>query len=326
MSIVKSSWISLHRFFTFPLPPASLGIFRILIASFTILQAFLWYPDWLSFFGPDALVQWEISNALVPEMSIHISRLYQLFAFSGISETQFVIIFFWIYVFVALGLLIGWHTRSFAILTWFWHYVIMCSIDIYVYGVDIFLQIALFYFMFMPINKALSLDAFRKSVNKNPSWTVTLSMRVFQIHLCLIYLSSGYEKMLSPGWWNGNTLWRSLVQPDFNQFSFEWLANYPWIVITLSCFTMFIEAGYCIAMWIPRMRVFWLAAIILLHSGIAVFLGLWLFGLIMILLSVSAFGYDALLDIRHWYKKRKLRRTNSMQFQTIDGAHPIIMG
>src|SRR5688572_8719139 len=77
-------------------------------------------------------------------------------------------------------------------------YVIMCSIDIYVYGVDIFLQIALFYFMFMPINKALSLDAFRKSVNKNPSWTVTLSMRVFQIHLCLIYLSSGYEKMLSP--------------------------------------------------------------------------------------------------------------------------------
>ena len=62
---------------------------------------------------------------------------------------------------------------------------------------------------------------------------------------------------------------------------------------------MTVESGYCVAMWVPRVRVFWMAGIITLHLGIAIFLGLGLFGLIMILLSISAFGYEVWGDIRH---------------------------
>ena len=306
MTLIRSYSKRLNVFFASPLPPTSLGVFRILIASFTLLQAFLWYPDWLAFFGADAWIQWEISAAFVPEMSIHISRLYEWFAFSGMGQNQFVVIFFWVYVFATTGLLFGYCTRCFAIFTWFFHYIIMCSIDIYVYGVDIFLQIALFYFIFMPVNKAFSLDALRRRVNTMPSWQVTLSMRVLQIHLCMIYLSSGYEKMLSDGWWNGNILWHSLVQPDFKQYDLEWIAQYPWIAIVLSWFTMFIETGYCIVMWIARLRVAWFICILLLHLGIAIFMGLWSFSIIMIILSVSAFGSDVLHDITQYYKSRRL--------------------
>src|SRR5262245_55292706 len=48
----------------------------------------------------------------------------------------------------------------------------------------------------------------------------------------------------------------------------------------------------------PAAAVFWLTGIVSLHIGIRLFLGLRLFGLIMILLSVSAFGYDAWQDVR----------------------------
>lgn len=305
MVSIKRLRAKLDVFFTQPHPPAPLGIFRILISVFILLQAGLWYADWLAFFGPDAWLQWEISKALVINWSLHISQVAELFSLFGLDGEQAVILFFWIYVISAVGLLTGLFTRFWAVLTWFCHYIIMSSIDPYVYGVDIFLQIALFYIMIMPVARAYSLDARWRKINTASSWTVTLSLRVLQLHICLAYLSAGYEKMLSVNWWDGNVLWRSLVQPDFRQYDLTWLADKPWIPMVLSWFTMIVETGYCVAMWIPKLRVFWLAAIIMLHTGIAMFLGLWLFGLIMIILSISAFGYDVWQDIRQWQERRR---------------------
>jgi Vitamin K-dependent gamma-carboxylase len=300
MAFIKHLKHRLYLFFTLPHSAAPLGIFRILIALFVLLQAALWYRDWLAFFGSDSWMQWEISRALVINWSIHISQVAKFFSFFGLNEDEAVWLFFWIYVSHALGLLVGWFTRYFAIITWFCHYIIIASIDAFFYGVDIFLHISLFYIMIMPVSKAFSFDARYRKINTKPSWGITLSLRVLQIHICLAYLSAGYEKMLSVDWWMGNVLWRSLVQPDFRQFDLTWLAEYPWIPMLLSWFTMIVETGYCIAMWIPRVRIFWIVAIIFLHIGIAVFLGLWLFALIMILLSISAFGYDVYSDIRKW--------------------------
>ncbi len=325
MIAIKPIQQQLEFFFTRPHHPAPLGIFRVLIASFVLVQAAFWYHDWLAFFGPDAWVQWEISRAMVINISIHISQVAEGFEHLGLDGDQAVMLFFWIYTVGAVGLLVGLFTRFWACLVWLCHYIMICSIDPYIYGVDIFLQIALFYIMIMPVARAFSLDAYFKRVSTNATWTVTLSLRVLQIHLCLAYLSAGYEKMLAAGWWDGNVLWRSLVQPDFREFELTWLADSPWILMLLSWFTMVVETGYCIGMWVPRVRVFWLAAIISLHAGIALFLGLWLFALIMILLSLSAFGYDAWRDIRAWQQKRKASRVPPPVLQEADWSRPIGM-
>jgi Vitamin K-dependent gamma-carboxylase len=292
----------LNRFQDFwiqPISPLPLGIYRISLAAFALLQAALWRPDWQAFFGTDAWIQWEISRALNSPWNIHMLQVHELLhAVFNTSESQSVSIFFGFYVLVLIGLLLGWFTRIWAVLSWLCHYIIMSTIPSFVYGVDIFLHISLFYLMVMPCNKALSLDLRFKRVNGDPSWGSTLAIRVLQVHLCLIYLSAGYEKMLAADWWNGNVLWRSLVQPDFRQFDFNWLARVPWLAVVLSWGTMFIETFYGIGMWIPRLRLFWLLGIIALHIGIALFLGLYLFGLIMILMSVSAFGVAAIGDFQ----------------------------
>ncbi|MBO9566007.1 MAG: HTTM domain-containing protein [Niastella sp.] len=294
-----------YSFFNDPVSPAPLAIFRILIAAFTLLQAILWYNDWLAFMGADGWIQWEISEILISDLTLHMAKVYKFFSFLPVTQDEFVMGFFWVYVISAFLLLIGLFTKVFSFLTFLCHYILMCTIEVYVYGVDIFLQIALFYIMLMPVARMYSLDAWWKRVPTTPSWEVTLSLRVLQIHMGLIYLSAGFEKLISPEWWGGNVIWRSLVQPDFRQYDFTWLADKSWLFITLSWFTIIIETGYIIFIWIPKVRVFWLAAIIALHVGICVFLGLWLFGLIMILLSVSAFGTDAWKDIQSFTRNRQ---------------------
>jgi hypothetical protein len=289
-------------FLTAPISPKPLGIFRILIACFTLLQAALWYPDWHAFFGPEGWIQWEISSALNESWRLHMHHVYSLLKHIGFSPSLTVEVFYWVYVSCAFGLLVGWYTRVWAILTWALHYILLSTITTFVYGVDIFLHISLFYLMVMPAGKALSLDVRQGRLSPDPSWDVTLSIRVLQIHLCLAYLSAGFEKMLAADWWNGNVLWRSMVQPEFRQFDLTFLADYPWIAKILSWFTMIVETGYFIGMFIPKVRAFWLLGMIMLHLGIGMFLGLWLFGLIMILLSVSAFGYYAWQDVKRMMK------------------------
>ncbi|HEY7181413.1 MAG TPA: HTTM domain-containing protein [Blastocatellia bacterium] len=300
-----------------PYSPAPLGFFRLTIAGFLLLQAAMWYPDWPAFMRPDGWLQWEISHAITEEWAPHIEQLYRLFGPLGLSAEKFVTLFFWCYVIAGVGLLLGWRTRVWAVIVWLCHYVIMGTLRTFTYGVDIFLQIALFYMMFMPVAKAYSLDVWQKRVSPRPTWGVTLSLRTLQIHMCLVYLSAGFEKAMSPDWWGGNVIWRSLVQPDFRQFDLTWLAHYPWIAVALGWFTIILETGYCLAMWIPRVRVFWLAGVISLHLGIGLFLGLRFFGLIMILLSVSAFGYGAWQDARD-----RLRRTPRRRLQE-EAAVPV---
>ena len=299
----------INTFFTAPLSPMPLGIYRILIASFALLQAALWYPDWHAFFGEEGWIQWEISQALNENWRLHMSDVYALLKNIGFSAAVTVEVFFWLYVTFTVGLLVGWYTRIWAILTWFLHYILLSTITTFVYGVDIFLHISMFYLMVMPSGKALSLDVKLGRLVSEPSWDVTLSIRVLQIHMCLAYLSAGFEKMLAADWWNGNVLWRSVVQPEFRQFDLTFLADYPLIVKILSWFTMIVETGYFIGMYIPKVRVFWLLGMIMLHLGIGMFLGLWLFGLVMIIMSVSAFGYYAWQDIKKMYAKNKSLET-----------------
>lgn len=294
-----------YNFFNGPVSPAPLAIFRILIAAFTLLQAILWYNDWLAFVGSDGWIQWEVSQALISDLTLHLAKVYKCFSFLQLSENEFAIAFFWMYVTSALFLLAGLCTKIASFLTFLCHYILMCTIEVYVYGVDIFLQIALFYIVLMPVARMYSLDARWKRAPATSTWEVTLSLRVLQIHMGLIYLSAGFEKLIASEWWGGNVVWRSVVQPDFRQYDLTWLADQPWLFITLSWFTIIIETFYCIFMWVPKVRVFWLAAIIALHLGIIIFLGLWLFGLIMILFSVSAFGMDVLKDIQSFKHARQ---------------------
>src|SRR5206468_8546900 len=108
--------------------------------------------------------------------------------------------------------------------------------------------------------------------------------------LCIMYMASGLEKAMGSQWWNGEAIWIALQQDQFHQVNIDWMANVPFVAKLLCWGTLLVETCYPLAMLWTRTRKYWLAAIVMMHLGIAIFLGLHLFGSLMILLNLSAFG------------------------------------
>ena len=48
------------------------------------------------------------------------------------------------------------------------------------------------------------------------------TLRLMQIHFCIIYMSSGLSKLQGGAWWNGNALWGTMANPEFAPLQSGW--------------------------------------------------------------------------------------------------------
>lgn len=112
---------------------------------------------------------------------------------------------------------------------------------------------------------------------------------MLQIHLCVVYLTSGLEKASGVQWWNGEEIWRALMRPDFGGlFDLSWLAAVPAVAMFACWATLLVELGYAFLDWPRRTRMFAVLAAISLHLSIGVFMGLISFAALMIVLCCAS--------------------------------------
>jgi hypothetical protein len=168
-----------------------------------------------------------------------------------------------------------------------------------VYGVDYVHTIMLFLCIIFPVGRGWSVDAllFRR---ERPN--ITPYIRLVQLHLCVIYLVGGIGKAMGENWWNGESIWKSMHRPFTSNTHLPWMADYPIVPIVLGIGVVLLELLYPFMIWWRRTRMYWLAGIILMHLGIAIFLGLPLFSASMIVLDLTAFYF--------FYAKRPSERTS----------------
>ncbi len=190
-------------------------------------------------------------------------------------------------------------TRAAALVACYAHWTLNVTGSLSTYGLDMFASILLFYCVVAPVGDAWSLDArgtrLRSSVS-NRIWVLLL-----QAHLCVVYLSAGLSKAHGADWWNGDAIWKALMQPQFHHnIDWSWLPWVPGIALALSLMTLVFESGYVLAVFVPRLRTVWLASIIGMHVGIAVFMDLRLFAAIMIVFNVAAFAHEIETDVIRW--------------------------
>jgi hypothetical protein len=277
-----------YNFFTTPMSTQIWGIFRISIAIFCLYEYAFLYGNLMLLFGKNGLVLSAINDSL---MVPHTPTFNRLATFFGWDSDASVYVFYGVFMCSLWGLLIGWQTKTMALIAWFVHLIFYYSARLGAYGVESFTSIALFYVLFFPTDQALTIKHLMGKVTALPSAWSRISWRVLQIHLCIIYLSSGLEKAMGTEWWNGNAIWFSLMEEQFKQFDFSWLASNAWLA-QLACWTtVIVEVGYVFMIWSPKTRRYWLPMIISLHLGIAFFMGLHLFAFIMIILNLNAFGH-----------------------------------
>lgn len=284
--------------FTAPDSPVPLAWFRIAVAAFCIVNVFVIRDSFMDLYGQYGFIQWAITRANLYPGLPHVGDVALLLARWGFSADQTVHLLLGIYLLALFGLLVGFATRAMAIVSWCIHFLWMHAGGGLIYGMDIFVHIALFYLMLMPAGAYLSLDAWRARLKPIPSVAAGVTRRMLQLHMCLIYFSAGIEKAAGVQWWNGEAIWRSLMLPTFHQFDVGWLAWAPWLAMMMGWPILVIENGYSIFIWFRKTRRIWLGLVLGMHFGIGLFLGMWLFAWIMIILNLAAFGYDAVLDAR----------------------------
>jgi len=281
----------LKTFFTQPLSPDIWGVYRIAIALFCLLEYGLLFPDLIFLFGKDGMVIWNVNDYLVSTYLPTFGKLAGLPIFRDIAPDTFLYGFYFLFIAALLGMLAGWKANLMAFFAWVFHMLFFHTGRLGAYGLESFVSISLFYATFAPIGQAFTVRHLSGRANPGQAseWS-RLSLRVLQLHLCIVYLASGVEKAMGHEWWTGDAIWYSLMEEQFRQFDFTWMAEMPWVAQGICWVTLLVETGYALFIWIPATRKIWLLAMIGLHIGIIFGMGLHLFGMVMILLNLLAFG------------------------------------
>jgi hypothetical protein len=129
-----------------------------------------------------------------------------------------------------VALLFGWRTRAAALTGWLLTFWFHHRNPTFLNGGDEMLRLASLYlaaaFLAVPpAQRALSVDRARAlragratgdlaGPTAVPSWTV----RMIQLQLCVLYVVSGFWKVIDPTWQDGTALWVALASPTFTRF------------------------------------------------------------------------------------------------------------
>ena len=275
-----------------------LSILRIGLALQLILYALSIRADWRYLLAGTGrgLVSRDLAEALLSLESAIIPRLGWIIVVGkqiGFSEATVLDLTWYGLVLVSLFLLLGLLCRPVAIAAWFLHLCCVKGGGLVTYGVDALTTIGLFYLMLSPLPDRLSLDHLWRRKLSN-SELLLFWRRVLQLHLCLIYFFSGLTKALGKDWWNGVNLWRALIRPPFDLIPADILIHFKYVFPIVGVAIFLLEIGYPLFIWRRQTRRIWLVAILLMHLGIGIAMGMYLFASIMIVLNLAAFGSGVL--------------------------------
>jgi predicted DCC family thiol-disulfide oxidoreductase YuxK len=267
-----------------------LAVMRIIVGAVLLVQAHLLWTYRSILLDPFGPMPWAISDAWVDPLAPKLSHLLPVFASVGLGPGAVVATVLGMHALAAAFMTIGYRTRLSVVVAWATFLLIRNSSMAFTYGLGAMLLIVLFYSLFMPVAREWSVDRVlappaRREEPADPS----LSVAVLRVHLCIVYAASGFAKVIGDQWWSGDALWRALSLPQFQQFDPTPLLGWAVLFPALSIMAAFSQVGYPVLVW-TRLRVPIVLIAELLHIGIAIFLGLWLFSLVMIALNTAAFG------------------------------------
>ena len=227
---------------------------------------------------------------------------------------------------------VGLYTRVTSVLAWAASLNYIHRGQLILFGQDTMQTILLTYLMIGPCGATLSLDALRKRyraalatmggggrsvpwaeatlAGPQPSWLANFAIRMAQINFCFIYMSSGFSKLKGTTWWDHSASWLVMANPEFGLIRYQLYDSFLRVLVEsrfltalmaggVTLFTLFTEIGFPFLVW-TRMRPVMVMLSALLHFGIAVMMGLTVFGLYMYALLLAFFPAKLLRDRVAW--------------------------
>ncbi|MGH2666805.1 hypothetical protein [Flavobacterium sp.] len=289
-----------------------LGFFRISIGVMVLLHFLSIISDFDNFFSSQSIVPQDIMAVFHPSWLLTFSKITSFFESVGVAEIAVIFMTKTLFITLCCTIIIGFYSRISAFLLLILQVALLKGSSFFIYGVDFFTSMSLFYLILLPSDAHFSVLRFLfktkvREVNFMPV------KRMFQIHISMAYFFSGFDKLLGYNWRNGESIWKAINLPyanrDFN-FDFSWMADYSSVLIFIGWSTIVIEMLYPIFVWIPKTQKTWMVLTISMHLGIALVLNLYYFSAIMIIWNLTNFYFEKesapvkLPVFKRWFYKK----------------------
>lgn len=119
------------------------------------------------------------------------------------------------------------------------------------------------------------------------SSAATVSIRLIQVHLALLYALMAIGKLSSEVWWDGLAVWWILARPEARLVDLTWLHRFPMFVYLWTHAIVAYQAAFPVLIWNRLARPLLLALGIVVWGSLAPITGLIPFSLMMIVASLA---------------------------------------
>lgn len=287
LQAIRSGWN--HFWFT-PQDPATLSLIRIATGAMLFYTHLVWTSQSENFFGANAWLNREAVSATG-------GYRFHFTPFWPAEATGTVWLLHGFTLAACAALMCGFQTRLASICAWFMTISYAHRLPTSLYGLDQVNGFLSMYLMFGDCGARYSIDAIIKkrkfadsAVLSNVRGTVgtNISIRLIQVHLCVLYFFAGISKLQGESWWDGSALWGAIANLEYQTIDLTWMVNHPRLINLLTHVTIVWEILYCATIWNRHTRPVTLFMAVPVHLGIAFSFGMVTFGTIM-LVANSAF-------------------------------------
>lgn len=277
-------WDAWNRFWFKPEQPHTLAMIRILGGAMLLYTQLVWTINQGMFLGPDSWIDRsaaKLLNESTDGYNYAWSPLYY------VDSPWLITLLNLAAIVVYLMLTIGLYTRIVSILSCFLTLAYCHRLTGALYGLDQINTAIATYLMLGDSGGVYSVDRWLRNrrgdlLPVEPVASTTIATRLLQLHMCVIYLFGGIGKARGELWWDGSACWYAVANKEYQSYDLTWLVRYPWFLASLTHITVFWEVFYCFLVWPKLTRPICLALAFAVHGGIALFLGMPTFGLMMI--------------------------------------------
>lgn len=272
---------SLFDFLLRPRSAYSLAAIRIATGGMIAYIHLIWMLRIEAFFGPDALLSGKFMQ------SLHADQ----WKWTYLANTDSTMVV-WVHEVVALtagiSMCVGLASRWSIPIAWLTTLLTAHRLAPFLFGLDQIVLMLSMYLCLADSGSVWSVDEYlTPDRSTGESWNNALATRLIQLHLCVIYLFGGLGKLRGWMWWDGSAMWFSAASYEYQSLSLLWIGSMPTLGSIATHLTLFWECAYASLIWNRWTRPWMLGMAVCVHGGIAIFLGMITFGVMMIVANLA---------------------------------------
>lgn len=257
---------------------SSLALFRIV---FGLVMAFFYMTrqqDVALYYTNEGLMPVSYLNTLEP-------LKYNFSSFLYINNLPLLQCLHGLLIAACVSLSFGFLTRFSALLVYGLAHEFFQRDPAAMFGVD---SISIFFALYLIFSRAgerYSLDAIFFKFKKTGEWGRMLgsvSYRLMQVQLCVVYTYSGWEKLKGTRWWDGSAVWDVMTMGNLQRWDMSFVSHMPFVLALIAYTVLFFEIYFVVLICFERIRNYVLAYGVMMHIGIIIFMNLPSFGSMMI--------------------------------------------